>query len=103
MKKKISMIMADWSWGHKIIFRRDTRGLCSQGTQRTNKSSFVFVCVTTRSVLFLNLSTRVDSSNIVALLVFENCRLQRILQKFVIGNMSKQDKTPRRARSKRLV
>ena len=39
-------------------FRGDTRGLCfswgykslcSQSTQRTNKSLFVFVCVTTQS------------------------------------------------------
>ena len=49
--------MADLSWGHINIFRGDkdsvfrgyTRGLCSQGTQRTNKSPFVFVYVTTQS------------------------------------------------------
>ena len=47
IKKQISMIMADLSWGHINIFRGDTRGLCfswytrglcSQVTQRTNKS-----------------------------------------------------------------
>ena len=38
LKKQISMIMADLSLGHIIIFRGDTRGLCSQVTQRTNKS-----------------------------------------------------------------
>ena len=46
VKKQISMIMADLSWGHINIFRGDTRGLCfswhtrglySQGMQRTNK------------------------------------------------------------------
>ena len=47
LKKQISMIMADLSQGHINIFRGDTRslcfswytrGLCSQVTQRTNKS-----------------------------------------------------------------
>ena len=47
LKKQISMIMADLSWGHINIFLVYTRGLCfswyatglcSQGTQRTNKS-----------------------------------------------------------------
>ena len=47
LKKQISMIMADFSRGHINIFRGDTRGLCfswytrglcSQGMQRTNKS-----------------------------------------------------------------
>ena len=47
LKKQISMLMADLSWGHINIFRGDTRGLCfswytrglcSQVTQRTNKS-----------------------------------------------------------------
>ena len=61
VKRQISMIMADFSWGHKNIFRRDTRvlcfswytrGLCSQGMQRINKSQFVFVCVTTQSWLW---------------------------------------------------
>ena len=61
-KKQISMVIADLSWGQINIFRGDTRGLCfswytrcfcSQGTQRTNKSSFVFVCVTIQSWLWL--------------------------------------------------
>ena len=47
LKKQILMIMADFSRGHINIFRGDTRGLCfswytrglcSQGMQRTNKS-----------------------------------------------------------------
>ena len=38
VKKQISMIVADWSRGHKKIFRGDTRGHSSQGTQRTKKS-----------------------------------------------------------------
>ena len=38
IKKQISMIMADLSSGHINIFRGDTGGLCSQVTQRTNKS-----------------------------------------------------------------
>ena len=47
LKKQISMIMPDFSRGHINIFRGDTRGLCfswytrglcSQGMQRTNKS-----------------------------------------------------------------
>ena len=38
VKRQISMIMVDFSWGHIIIFCGDTRGLCSQGMQRTNKS-----------------------------------------------------------------
>ena len=47
VKRQISMIMADLSWGHINIFHGDTRGLCfswytkglcSQGMQRTNKS-----------------------------------------------------------------
>ena len=46
VKRQISM-MPDLSWGHINIFRGDkrglcfswyTRGLCSQGMQRTNKS-----------------------------------------------------------------
>ena len=49
VKKQISVITVDWSWGHKNVFLVDTRCLCSQGTQRTNKSLFVFVCVTTQS------------------------------------------------------
>ena len=28
VKKQIWMIMADWLWGHRNIFREDTRGLC---------------------------------------------------------------------------
>ena len=52
MKKQISMIMADLSWGHINIFRRNTRGLCfswytrglcSQGMQRTIKKGIVFI------------------------------------------------------------
>ena len=35
------------------VFRGDIRDLCSQSTQRTNKSLFVFVCVTTQSWLWL--------------------------------------------------
>ena len=47
VKGQILMIMADLSWGHINIFRGDTRGLCfswytrglcSQGIQRTNTS-----------------------------------------------------------------
>ena len=38
VKRQISVIMADLSWGHINIFRGDARGLCSQGMQRTNKS-----------------------------------------------------------------
>ena len=52
--------MADLSWGHinimghkRSLFRGYTRGICSQSTQRTNKSLFVFVCMTTQSWLRL--------------------------------------------------
>ena len=56
------------------IFREDKRDLCSQGTQRTN----IFFCVTT---YLYSESTRVDISNIFALLVFEDRRLQRSFEK----------------------
>ena len=59
----------------------DIRRLCSQGTQRRNKfSKLILVCMATRSVTVLySESTRVDISNIFAMLVvvFENRRLQR--------------------------
>ena len=56
---------------------------------------YIFFCSTTciRSVLYSE-STRVDISNIFALLVFENRRLQRSqfqFKKTVIGNLSQQD------------
>ena len=38
-------------------------------------------------------STRIDISIMFALLVFENCQLQRSFQKIVFGNLSQQDKT----------
>ena len=42
IKKQISMIMADLSYGHINIFRGDTRGLCFSGKLYPFKKIYLF-------------------------------------------------------------
>ena len=95
--KYLSTLRAEISYMYaptKNIFRGDIRGLCSQGTQGTNKFGFFLRDYTVHDQFFiLNLPELIDISNIFALLAFENRRLQRSFQKIFIGNLPQQDKT----------
>ena len=85
----------------KVPVYSSSRNLCSHkrlGGYAENQKNCLFFLphYTAHDQFFIPESTRVDISNMFALLVSENRQLQRpsrSFQKVVIGNLSQQDKT----------